>query len=58
MIPSHTWSHFMASWAIEVAGRFFPEGLGNFDAHVLVDHWWIPGGSLETPNLSAQKVMI
>jgi len=25
----------MASWAIEVAGRFFPEGLGNFDAHVL-----------------------
>jgi hypothetical protein len=48
----------MASWAIEVAGRFFPEGLGNFDAHVLVDHWWIPGGSRETPNLSAQKVMI
>ena len=27
----------MASWAIEVAGRFFPEGLGNFDAHVLTE---------------------
>lgn len=25
----------MANWAIEVAGRFLPLGLGNFDAHVL-----------------------